>query len=122
MVGAERVVTEDGRPRTEDGRQTTGDGRPKTMEEEFFRCKHFRCILMKIRCVQRQNRAIEEAIRDARGLYSLGPTSELIRFEACIRCEQGREIYRELTGMPSPGVIVKRRPHARRTAYRNTDT
>jgi len=80
---------------------------------EFFECERFRCTMLKIRCVQRQNRAIEEAIRDARCLYSRGPTAELVRFEACIRCGQGREIYQELTGMLPPTPPRRTRPGAR---------
>lgn len=73
---------------------------PASVESELFRCESFRCTMLRVRCVQRQQIAeTESTIRDRLRGSGMYPTDTFIRLHLCHECAQGREIAKSISGM-----------------------
>ena len=76
------------------------DGYPMDLlqpQRGFFYCKRFKCHMLKIRCLQRQE-------KNHCGLGSSSGVNEFIVFPECRKCEQGLAVREELA---RSGVPVK---------------
>ena len=67
---------------------------------DFFHCERHKCVMLKIRCIQRQDKSIQGSEGWVEGVF-------YFKFLECKNCEQGNMIRRDVESIGGTHIVQR---------------